>query len=272
MTQKMTIALTGPSAFTSECISMIEDENGLNANFVLLYQNKPENVEQWLSKCDGVVLSGGIDVHPTCYGGNVENNKGLSKFDLARDIKELFVIDYAIKNRMPLLGICRGHQLMGVYKGLRNDFVQDLSFGDVCHQPQRANITLTKNEPTHGIYIHATDVLGVKVAKERSLLAKYLNQQEQEALGWVNSYHHQAIECRNKKYEYGKLHNIQILATATTGLKDCPHIIEAMQGIGEESNWITVQWHPEADYDENSWSGRVVEIFRNKLKENQKKQ
>src|SRR4051812_38376650 len=78
-----------------------------------------------LDLCDGLVLSGGEDVHPRFYG-KPEYLKLLNPKDIieARDEFELKIIDEAIKNKIPVLGICRGLQIANVY--LKGTLIPDI--------------------------------------------------------------------------------------------------------------------------------------------------
>lgn len=257
------IALTGPSQFTPECIRMIED--GLQANFVLLYQNRMEHIQQWLDNCDGLVISGGVDMHPTLYDENVQQKQGLSKFDYGRDLKEMLIIDYCMRQKKPMLGICRGHQLMAVYKGLGRDFVMDLD-GKYIHQPAKYNLQLQKNEPAHKIDLLDPEIFVVQNPKEREPLQRILHEGSgNQPFAWVNSWHHQGIKYLKKnKEQYSKL-SLKVLATAPSGMDDHSHVIEMMMGTGETAFWLTTQWHPEVDWEENTASRQVIEMFGNLL-------
>src|SRR5579859_2727637 len=123
------IGLTGPSIFTQDCIDAIEEF--LDANFVLLYHGTESNLNYWLDVVDAVIISGGIDIHPTVYSECVWSGANLSKFDIKRDGRELQIIDYCLQKNKPLLGICRGHQLLGVRHGI--GFVMDLTASQYCH-------------------------------------------------------------------------------------------------------------------------------------------
>lgn len=262
MAAKKLIGLTGPSTFTDYCVRLIEDR--LGANFVMIYHNNMENVDDWVPRCDGIIVAGGADIHPSVYGQSVTNNRGLSKFDLLRDVRELYTLKLAFDRRTPVLGICRGHQIMGVFKGLKDDFVMDLD-GSVSHQPSRSNITLTQREPNHQVFFIDPQSFPPPKAKEREVFKKVLK--EPEDVGYVNSFHHQGLEffvtAKKSLIPDGRYanRNIKVFATAATGDSDHPQIIEGMMGTGPEAHWITVQWHPEYDYEENSISAEVVNRF-----------
>ena len=72
-----------------------------------------ENYEKYLSKCVGFIIPGGNDVNPILYN---ENNHCSNINDLD-DIIDYKVINYAIANKIPILGICRGYQVLNVYFG-----------------------------------------------------------------------------------------------------------------------------------------------------------
>lgn len=63
---------------------------------------------------DALILAGGGDVAPSLYG---EKNSGSTEIDRKRDLAELRLCDEFVKRGKPILGICRGHQLLNVYFG-----------------------------------------------------------------------------------------------------------------------------------------------------------
>lgn len=105
--------------------------------------NDPENAIKFLSnfKIDGIILSGGGDVQPILYGGNVEIE---GNYAPERDATEKILIETALKNNIPLLGICRGLQSINVYFGgkiiqsLEKDFK-----GSINHRNTRHMITIS---------------------------------------------------------------------------------------------------------------------------------
>ena len=63
---------------------------------------------------NGLVLSGGTDIYPEIYGGDVKSGY---RYDHARDDMERNLLDRALKHNLPVLGICRGAQLINVHNG-----------------------------------------------------------------------------------------------------------------------------------------------------------
>ena len=253
------IGLTGPSSFTQECIHMVEEF--LDANFVLMYHGSDANLNYWLEKVDGVVMAGGVDIHPTVYSESVWSNHNLNKFDLDRDVRELKIAEYCLKSGKPMLGICRGHQMLGIRHGM--GFLMDISNSGVCHSPQRQNIQTSPKEPTHSVKIinpeifHSVYKMPHEV-QERRVLRDVLADKNRERI-WVNSFHHQAVAYNNKR-EYAK-EGITIIGTAKIDLQVCKEIVELMQG----ETWLSCQWHPEYDWKENTASRVVLTRFKTLL-------
>src|SRR5688572_1522421 len=65
-----------------------------------------------LRECQGLVLSGGIDVHPQFYGSTNLTFPNADEFDTRRDEFEVGAFNTAQEKGMPVLGICRGLQLI----------------------------------------------------------------------------------------------------------------------------------------------------------------
>ena len=85
-----------------------------DANIIMLTLNNP-NVEEVLDLCDGFLITGGSDMDPKHYG---ETNEGLSQgVSEELDTLDKIVVEYAVKHKKPLLGICRGCQSINVVLG-----------------------------------------------------------------------------------------------------------------------------------------------------------
>jgi len=84
---------------------------------VILPSTAPEHAARQVAALDALVLSGGADVHPSRYGADVRPE--MAWLDEHRDAWELAVLDAAAERRLPILGICRGSQLLNVWRGGR---------------------------------------------------------------------------------------------------------------------------------------------------------
>jgi putative glutamine amidotransferase len=120
--------------------------------------------------CDGFILTGGVDVHPSFYGGKPDYENSPSSHERDRDIFEAKIYTYSQLNNLPLLGICRGMQLVNVLQG--GKLIQDLDNGNERHRKEEAD----KEHPV--------------IAGSDSLLYEISG----SLRGQVNSAHHQAID------------------------------------------------------------------------------
>jgi len=260
---KTLIGLTGPSGFTPECIDMLEEF--YEADFVMLYHNNTENLLRWVDRCDGICLAGGVDIHPMIYGESVRNNRGLRKFDLRRDLREIKIIDRSMETKKPLLGICRGHQLIGVTLGFC--LIPDLAGSSVCHDPNVQQITLEENEPTHSVLLIDPDeyskVFSSRESDVRSSCQGTARQQQNTKL-WTNSCHHQGLAYPADREDWpSNARVVKVYGTARVDLTGIlvEEIIELMGG----DHWVACQWHPECDWRQNAASRAVLERFRTLL-------
>lgn len=110
-----------------------------------------------------VLIPGGADVHPQEYGERVTWAKPTA---LARDETELRLARMALKDGKPLMGICRGHQVITVAAG--GALYQDIEMDTGAPHPSRP----------HAIRLHPQSLIG----------------QAMGSVAMVNSYHHQAVK------------------------------------------------------------------------------
>ncbi|NVK87655.1 MAG: gamma-glutamyl-gamma-aminobutyrate hydrolase family protein [Gammaproteobacteria bacterium] len=155
------------------------------------------------TKFDGVVISGGDDIQPQLYG-DVENAK--SRYDPARDELEMAVLEQAMNREVPILGICRGSQLLNIVA--RGNLYSDI-------RPLRR---LTPNR-----YV-PWPVKEVAVAKDSRLANCRLPERIT-----VNSLHHQAVKKLGQDF----------VVTA----RDADGFVQAIEH--KRRFIVGVQWHPE---------------------------
>lgn len=170
----------------------------------------PDAATAMLDACDALLLTGGDDVAPLLYGREPERQMG--QVDAPRDEFELPLARLALERGMPILGICRGIQLLNVAAGgtLRQDLASDPA-ATVQHRMKTAGGPAVH----HSIDIVPGSRLHTLVGHERMA---------------VNSYHHQAVD--------DVADGFQATATSADG------VIEALEPI-DDRNILAVQWHPE---------------------------
>ncbi len=166
-----------------------------------------------LPPIDALVLSGGVDVDPRHYGEDLREDAGV-EVDDARDQAELPLIRAALAADLPILGICRGIQMITVAAG--GSVYQDLGLAGVdplVHQQRKAGRGLW--DVAHPVHIEAysrlAEVLGVETAD-------------------VNSFHHQAVRTPAPGF--------LVTARAPDG------VVEGIEHPGR-TFVVGVQWHPE---------------------------
>src|SRR6266404_7286972 len=112
MSKKKVIGVTGPSGFSPKVQRMIEKR--LGAIPLYINQNGPEDLSFVLNQVDAIILAGGVDICPISFDNEITNFDDLTSFDLDRDRREIFIVDWAKRNTVPIFGICRGHQMLGL--------------------------------------------------------------------------------------------------------------------------------------------------------------
>lgn len=165
-----------------------------------------------VSGLDGLVLSGGGDVNPLYLGE--EPVPGLDEGDLLRDEYELILVRLAANRQIPLLGICRGHQLVNLAFG-------GTLFQDIYSQGEGERIKhsqkFSREYPSHTVSFGEGAHFLREIYGDIPALA-------------VNSFHHQAVKEVAPEFVS--------VASATDGIN------EAI--AHQEKQIYCVQWHPEA--------------------------
>ena len=86
------------------------------AGGIPVYYEKDEDVATWLDFCHGFVVPGGLDINPILYDEEPHHETSCDPH-MRRDLWERYVVKYAASTNKPLLGICRGHQMLNVALG-----------------------------------------------------------------------------------------------------------------------------------------------------------
>ena len=180
-------------------------------------------------RLDGLLLAGGVDMDPATFGE--APHPALGRTDRARDAVELRLARWAIADRKPVLGLCRGHQVLNVALG-------GTLWQDIAAQVPEA----IKHDyfPTAG---YARDFLAheISVAEGSRLAAAFDSEQVP-----VNSMHHQAVKTLAP--------GLQVSARSSDGL------VEALES-GTDHFLVGVQWHPEVFERSDERTRRLFKSF-----------
>lgn len=170
-----------------------------------------------VARLDALVISGGPDVSPAAYGATPHPRTTGSRPD--RDAWDLALLDAAAPRSLPVLGICRGMQLMAVHAGgVLDQHVPDV-VGHDGHRPGAAAFGTTRVDVRPGSRLAA-------------LVGPRLD---------VPCHHHQSVRSHP---------GLVAVAHAEDGL------LEAVERPGERF-WLAVQWHPEQAADAGLLAGLV---------------
>ena len=192
---------------------------------ILPLTEAPEELSQLLALCDGLLLTGGHDVSPELYGE--APLEGVISCCPLRDEMDRYVLRLAMDRGMPVLGICRGLQLINAVLG--GTLWQDLHSqhpGAVCH----------KQQPPYDIASHPVQI------KPETPLAKCLG----AGRLLVNSCHHQGIKATAP--------GLEVMAAAPDGLSEAVFLPDY------PFLWA-VQWHPEFLWQRDAASQQIFHAF-----------
>ncbi len=204
-----------------------------------------------LQRCDGLLLTGGGDVHIDLYRERIHANASkdsrsgniiketlmaeerlLKHVDSRRDSFEMKVIEETLRVDLPILGICRGLQIANVYFG--GTLVRDLGAKNKVHAKENDLYKRHMITVDHGTL---------------------LEQITGKSVGEVNSSHHQAVE---------------IIGPSLTGAaRSDDGVIEALEMREALRNhfFLLVQWHPEKMEDvDNPFCMKIGRAFISSIK------
>lgn len=193
---------------------------------VLLPARDSPTVAALLDRVDGVILTGGGDLHPSVHGRRPHTS--LYGIAAGRDRFDLRLAVAACERRMPLLAICRGMQVVNVALG--GDLIIDI--------PSEIGTRIVHRIPEPGVVAsHPIDV------RRSSALATLLGTTRID----VNSSHHQAIRRVGR--------GLDVVAWAQDG------VVEAVEATDAAWPFMGVQWHPEYRPPDNAAARRPFEAL-----------
>ncbi len=207
-------------------IPIESDQSDIYANML--------NPRAFAADLDGLILQGGVDIHPHTYGRSSDNMKYPT--DIVRDRYEIELIKAFIDQKKPILGICRGMQLLNIF------------FGG----------TLLEDLESSGYAKHFDPLLEVDYSHNIEITNHGILSQLYSGSAKVISIHHQGIE----KIGDG-------LVVEAFSVPD--RIIEAISSISDDRFILAVQWHPEFHpssdseyFNPNSLLSTFVRVARNR--------
>ncbi|WP_062106408.1 gamma-glutamyl-gamma-aminobutyrate hydrolase family protein [Bacillus niameyensis] len=184
-----------------------------------------DDVSKLVQKLDGLLLSGGGDIDPTLFGE--EPHPGLGEISPLRDSVEMVLIHEMLAVNKPILGICRGIQILNIAMG--GNMYQDIYTQQDEVLLQHSQIA-TKSHRSHFVQVENDTILHSIAQAERIK---------------VNSFHHQAVKDVPKP--------LIVSGVASDG------IIEAIESKIHHFV-VGVQWHPEELVE--SEDGVSIRLFK----------
>ncbi|MDD2438370.1 MAG: gamma-glutamyl-gamma-aminobutyrate hydrolase family protein [Massilibacteroides sp.] len=181
--------------------------------FIIPVTTDPMALKAFVERIDGLILSGGTDVVSSYYDETVYNETVYT--DSIRDVYEFTLVRLATNRNVPVLGICRGEQLLNV------------AFGGKLYQDLPAQIMSTiihKQEQKGSIHTHSVFLPDGTIFKRMMRGTDTLQ---------VNSFHHQGVKVLAPDFKP--------IAFASDSL------IEGIEALPDRM-FFGVQWHPEALY------------------------
>lgn len=205
-------------------IHAVESAGGIPVLIPLLHDTAL--LEPLFGHLDGIIFTGGVDLQPELFGE--EEHPALGEVDARLDDFELALTRWALERDMPVLGVCRGMQLLNVALG--GNLYQDIA----AQCP--ASIAHCRRELPRNTLIHNVRI-EIGSQTERVLGASEI---------WINSLHHQAVKDAGE--------GVHITGHAEDG------IAEMLEAPGHLFV-LGVQGHPEELYKTEKWSAHLFSAF-----------
>ena len=200
------------NAMVAEAYYLSVLEAGGTPMIIPPYANRNALMET-LRHVDALLLTGGADIDPR-YMGQEPDYTLLHSINPKRDEQELLLVRLAVDMNIPILGICRGMQVLAAALGgdVHQDIYAALGDGLLNHDQEPAE----RHVATHDVRI-SNDTLLRRIFSCDTIA--------------VNTFHHQSVRCVPAGFD--------VVATSTDG------VIEAMEAV-DGRVILAVQWHPES--------------------------
>ncbi len=210
-------------------INVIKEAGGIPIILPLL----KEECDSYLDIIDGLLFSGGNDVNPMYFNEDPVN--GIGETNILRDEFEIEIFKKAVVKDIPILGVCRGMQVINIAAG--GTIYQDIKTQfktNMCHKQT--------GTPQYN-YFH-----NVQIEEDSKLYNIYKSNNI-----YTNTFHHQAVKDLAPGFK----------STAKT--KD--GLIEAIESTNNKYV-LAVQWHPEMMYCVHKEHFQIFKDFINECKKN----
>ena len=216
------------SKASSNYIKWIESDG-----IIVLDAYNIKNTDSILKLADGIVLTGGEDINPLEYNDTI-NISVCGPINYFRDTLERKLFDFALKNKIPLIGVCRGMQMINVASG-------GTLYGDLPSEIGEKVVHRKNGEVMHNIVLSSQD----------DYYKNLIFPADQDTF-LVNSWHHQGLK--------DIADNIHIIARAYDGLPEA-----AIMDTSEHPFIIAVQFHPERLGKDNGIHQQMRASFLNAI-------
>lgn len=203
-------------ALNADYTAAIEKAGGLP--WPIPFMTEQSLIPEIVDRLDGVLFTGGDDMHPRRYSGEDWHSKAI-KIDERREAFEFALMAEVERRRRPALGICFGSQLMNVFRGgSLHQFLPEVGT-EIEHR------RLDRQVPRHDVSVDVNSQLGRAMGRERVS---------------VNTFHKQGVKTIGR--------GLKVIATAPDGL---------IEGFEDPSLplFAAVQWHPERLHGEDEHLG-----------------
>ena len=220
--QQKTIILSKAS---SNYVKWMEDDNT-----IILDAYTIKNTDSILALADGIILTGGEDINPLQYNDTI-NLAVCGDINYERDTLERKLFDFAFENKIPLIGVCRGMQMMNVASGgsLYGDIPTEIGTTVIHRNNGEVNHEIVLTDTCSLIFPNGTDTI------------------------MVNSWHHQGLKIMPN--------HLRVIARSFDGLPEA-----VVMDKSEHPFMIAVQFHPERLGKENVIHQTMKSSFYNEIR------